>query len=210
MQRNILIKQTATLGVLAAIFVGVSYLAHTYQTWLADLVYAGGIVGAIGFIALTAVFVVFVIPLDLVFLIPIGAVVWGPIPTALMSITGWTLGSGIAFGIGRVFGIRVVEKLIGLERARVVERRIPKHNLFGTVILLRMLVSIDILSYALGLFTTMPWRLYILATVIGVTPFGFYFAYAGTLPFWYQIAAVAGAVMLASIVLFQYGIQREP
>jgi len=194
----------------AAAFVGVSYLAHLYEPEIAAIVNGGGAAGVVGFVVLTAVFVIFVIPLDLVFLVPLGAVVWGPVPTALMSIAGWTLGAAVAFGIARLFGARVVERLIGLKRVRAVESRIPKHHLFGSVILLRMMVSVDILSYALGLFSTMPWGLYIIATAIGVTPFGFYFAFAGVLPMWYQVAAVGGALALATLVFLKYGIQREP
>lgn len=210
MESKQLFKQIASLALLALVFIAVSYAAQHYKTELASVVQSGSILGPAGFILLTAVFVVFIIPLDIAFLIPIGANVWGPIPTALMSIIGWVLGAAVAFAIARKFGVGVVEKLIGLERVRVVERRIPKHNLFGSVILLRMLVSVDILSYALGLFSAMPWGQYVLATAIGVAPFGFYFSYAGTLPFWYQVAAIAIAVMLATIVLIKYGIRREP
>ena len=210
MEPKQLFKQVASLVALALVFVAVSYAAQHYKTELAGIVESGGIAGIAGFILLTAVFVVFIIPLDIAFLIPIGANVWGPVPTALMSITGWTLGAAVAFAIARRFGVGVVEKLIGLERIHAVERRIPKRNLFGSVILLRMLVSVDILSYALGLFSTMPWGQYVLATMIGVAPFGFYFAYTGTLPFWYQIAAIAVAVILATVVLVKYGVQREP
>ncbi len=50
------------------------------------------------------------------------------------------------------------EKLIGLKRAQGVEKRILKSNLFLSFIVLRLLVSVDILSYALGLFSKMPWE----------------------------------------------------
>lgn len=210
MESKSLFKQIGALIVLAIIFVVVSYAAQQYKTDLASIIKGGGMVGMFGFILLTALFVIFIIPLDIAFLIPIGVAVWGPVPTALMSISGWTLGAAAAFAIARRFGAGVVKKLIGLERIQAVERRIPKHNLFGSVILLRMLVSVDILSYAIGLFSRMPWGQYVLATMIGVAPFGFYFAYTGALPFWYQIAAIAAAVILATLVLVKYGIQREP
>lgn len=209
MRKNLL-KQILALVALAAAFVMVSYLAHVFKAQLADIVQAGGVIGILGFVALTAIFVVFVIPLDIVFLIPIGVVVWGPVPTAFMSITGWTLGAAVAFSIARVFGGGVVGRLIGLSRVQAIERRIPKRNLFGAVVVLRMLVSVDILSYALGLFSTMPWKQYVFATLLGVTPFGFYFAFAGTLPLWYQVAAIGIAVVLASAIILIYGMRREP
>ena len=204
------IKRAAMLVLFVFVFVGASYLAHAHKAQLARIVQTGGVVGIGGFILLTSGFVVFVIPLDIVFLIPVGVAVWGPIPTAFMSITGWTLGAAAAFGIARTFGVGVVRKIVGLENVRAVERRVPKHHLFGAVIFLRALVSVDLLSYALGLFSTMPWGQYVLATAIGVAPLGFYFAYAGTLPFWYQLAAVAAVFALAAFAFVKYGAQRAP
>lgn len=203
-------KQLASLALLALLFVMVSFSAQHFKAEIMSIIRSGGVIGPATFILLTAIFVVFIIPLDIAFLIPIAAAIWGPVPTALMSITGWTLGAAIAFAIARRFGTGIVEKLIGLKRVYAVERRIPKRNLFGTVILLRILVSVDILSYALGLFSTMPWGQYVLATMIGVAPFGFYFAYAGTLPFWYQIIALVAGVLLTTVILVKYGIEREP
>lgn len=210
MGSNPLSKQTLYLLALAAVFLLVSYLAQHYHTELALVVRSGGILGIFGFVLLTAIFVIFVIPLDIVFLIPIGATVFGPTSTAFMSIVGWTLGAAVAFGIARYFGRPVVERLIGLGRVHIVERRIPKRNLFLGVVVLRMAVSVDILSYALGLASSMSWSSYIVATIIGVTPFGFFFAYTGSLPFMYRVFAILGAVLFATLFLFKYGIQREP
>ncbi|MDE1925485.1 MAG: TVP38/TMEM64 family protein [Patescibacteria group bacterium] len=210
MASNPLYKQIASLLALAAIFLFVSYFAQRYHSELALIVTRGGVFGIVGFIMLTAVFVVFVIPLDIAFLIPIGAAVFGPLPTALMSIAGWTLGAAAAFGIARYFGKPVVERLIGLERVRAVEQRIPKRNLFWSVVVLRMLVSVDILSYALGLVSSMSWGSYVAATAIGVMPFGFFFAYTGTLPLLYRVCAIFGAVLLATFFLLKYGVRREP
>ena len=210
MSKKTLIKEIISFLVLAIIFVAVSFFASQHKDQLAGVVGAGGILGIFGFIILTAIFVIFVIPLDIAFLIPLGAHIWGPIPTAGMSIAGWVLGSAVAFGAARRFGAPLVEKLIGLDRIRVIEKRMPKRDLFLSVIALRLLVSVDILSYALGLFSRMGWGSYILATAIGVTPFGFYFAYTSILPFWYQIAAIGAAVLLASVIVVRYGIQREP
>ena len=205
-----LIKNLAMFASFGAAFLIVSALAHQYEAPISDLVHSGGFFSVTGFIALTAIFVIFVIPLDIVFLIPIGASVWGPIPTALMSITGWTIGSAIAFLIARKLGVGVIEMLIGLDRVRAIESRIPKNNLFWGVVALRMLVSVDILSYALGLFSAVELPTYILATMIGVTPFGFYFAFSGALPFWYQFAAIAAAVGMAMFTFLKFGLSREP
>ncbi len=201
-------KQLSTLVILAVAFIGVSFLAHTYHSEISVIMHSGGVWGIIFFIFLTAIFVIFVIPLDIVFLIPIGAVVYGPIPTALMSITGWTLGAAAAFAIARYFGKGFVGKLLGLDRVRAIGERIPKRNMFWTVFILRMLISVDILSYALGLFSDMSWGIYVFATMLGVAPFGFYFAYAGSLPLWYQLGAVIIAIIIATIIVMKYTQRR--
>lgn len=210
MSTRIFLTQFLALATFATIFVVMSVLANTYKLEIASVVHTGYGLGEIIFITLTALFVVFIIPLDIVFLIPVGVSLWGPIPTALMSISGWVVGSIIAFYIARRWGTPVVEKLVGLKRIRAVEQRIPKKNLFWSVVTLRLLVSVDVLSYALGIFTTMPLGKYILATAVGVTPFGFYFAWAGTLPVAYQILAISAAFFLVIFVFVRYGISREP
>ncbi len=210
MSRNKLLKQIGYLIGFATVFVLISYFARTNEATLTAIVHSGGVFGIIGFITLTAIFVIFVIPLDVVFLIPLGSAVWGVVPTALMSIAGWTIGSAIAFALARIFGVPLVERIVGLKRIHTIESHIPKRNLFWSVVFLRLAVSVDILSYALGLFSRMQWKQYVLATLIGVTPFGFYFAYAGALSFWYQILAMVLALALATIALLVYKIQREP
>lgn len=199
----------AALTLFATAFILVSHFAQTHKAALAAFLEGDSGIGVILFIALTALFVVFVIPLDVVFLIPLGTALFGPVPTALMSITGWTLGAGIAFLLARRFGAPLVGRIVSLERVRRLEARLPRRRRFGAVVLLRMLVSVDILSYALGLASAMPLSSYLAATAIGVAPFGFYFAYAGALPFWYQAGAIALALILASAVLAAAGRARE-
>ncbi|HUX80948.1 MAG TPA: VTT domain-containing protein [Candidatus Paceibacterota bacterium] len=210
MSPALLVKQLTALLALAAVFVIASLVAEHYRSVLIGFVGTNGVFGMSAYIFLTALFVIFVIPLDIALLIPLGTIIWGPLLTALMSITGWTLGAALAFGIARRFGAPLVGRLIGFSRVRTIENRIPKKNLFLMVIFLRMLVSVDILSYALGLFSTMSWGSYIIATTIGVAPFGFYFAYTGTLPIVYRFVAIALAFFLATFAIVRYGIEREP
>ena len=204
---SVTLKQIILFFVFVMVFILVSFIVRHYGVVLVDSIRAGGIVGLVAFVLLTAVFVICIIPLDIIVLIPVGVAVWGSVLTAFLSIAGWTLGAAIAFIIARRLGVGIVQKIVGLERIHAAEQRIPKHNLFWSVVLLRMLVSVDILSYVLGLFSVMSWRQYILATAIGVTPFGFYFAYAGALPFWYQVLAMGAALILVTVVVVRYRIR---
>lgn len=191
------------LGLVVA-FILVSYVVRKYQTDIQFLLVHGALLGRVLFIFLTALFVIFIIPLDIVFLIPVGVSLWGPIATACMSILGWTMGALVAFGIAKKWGLPAVALIVGENRVDALRSRIPTKNLFWSVMLLRMLVPVDLLSYALGIFSDMPWGSYVLATLIGVAPFGFFFAFAGTLPPWYQIGAFLGAFVLVTVVLTKY------
>jgi len=102
-----LVKQILSFLLLGVVFIGVSILTEHNSAILAEIIGYGGLWTIPFFIFLTALFVIFVIPLDIVLLIPLGLVVWGPIPTAILIITGWTLGSAVAFLIARKLGAPV-------------------------------------------------------------------------------------------------------
>ena len=78
---------------------------------------------------------------------------------------------------------------------------VPK-NPFWSVVLLRLVVPMDVISYVLGLFTDIGWLKYAAATAIGLTPSAFLLAYLGKLPNAYEISAVgAGVILVAMSVL---------
>ena len=198
-----MIRTLLTVALVLCIFGTVSVLATQHQVWLSSYIVRGGTISLLSFTLLTALFVVFVIPLDLVFLIPIGTAVFGPTITAALTICGWTLGAAIAFMIARQWGRPVVGRIINLKRLATVESRLPAGDLFWTVVGLRLLISVDILSYALGLMSTMRFHRYVLATLIGVTPFGIFFAYTDILPLPYRLATIGGAFILVSLIFWR-------
>ena len=61
-----------------------------------------------------------------------------------------------------------------------------------------MVIPVDGLSYILGLFSKMSLKSYTLATIIGLTPFAFIWAYFGGMNFYYQIILflVAGILIV--------------
>ena len=76
-----------------------------------------------------------------------------------------------------------------------IEKKLPAHHLFWWVVAMRMVVSVDVLSYLLGLTITMSYLRYTIATLIGVTPFAFVFAYASALPLPYMLVAIVLALL---------------
>ncbi len=134
--------------------------------------------GALIFIFLEITSIV-IAPVSTVFLIPVAADIFGPILTALFSILGWTIGSIVAFGIARRFGRPVLEKIIDPKKLEKYRNYISSDAEFATVVFLRILLPIDIISYAVGFLTVMRFKKYVIATIIGVTPFSFIYSYGG-------------------------------
>ena len=135
-------------------------------------------------------------------LIPVAARAWGRVPTALVTTAGWTLGSLIAFLIARRWGYPIVKKLTSRERIRQVGKYIPD-DLFWSIVLLRLVMPMDVMSYVLGLLTDISWSRYMLATAMGLTPSAFVLAYLGKLPNAYEIImlGVALAVIVAAVLI---------
>jgi uncharacterized membrane protein YdjX (TVP38/TMEM64 family) len=134
-------------------------------------------------------------------LIPIAAKAWGRIPAALVTTVGWTIGSLLAFLIARRWGASAVKKITSYERVTRLKKYIPD-NLFWSVVLMRAVMPMDVISYVLGLFTDMSWQSYLGATALGLLPSALLLAYLGKLPNAYEIFTVClGVLAVAWLVL---------
>jgi uncharacterized membrane protein YdjX (TVP38/TMEM64 family) len=127
-------------------------------------------------------------------LIPVAVRVWGRVSAALATTAGWTAGSLIAFLIARRWGYPVVRKITSVERVRAMRRYIPE-DLFWSIVLVRLVLPMDVISYVLGLFTDIEWPKYVVATALGLTPSAFVLAYFGKLPNAYEIMTFGVAAM---------------
>ncbi len=143
-------------------------------------------------------------PLTALPLVPIAAQVFGPFITGLLSIAGWTLGAVIAFGIARTLGAPLAERLTAVERIAMRLAGMPVGHRLLLLVVLRMVVPVDIASYALGVIPTIRFSEYLLTTIVGVAYFSFVFAYLGTAALegqWLFFALVG----VGSAVLFYFG-----
>jgi uncharacterized membrane protein YdjX (TVP38/TMEM64 family) len=131
-------------------------------------------------------------------LIPVAADAWGRILAALITTAGWAVGSLMAFLIARRWGYPVVKKLTSRERLRQLAKYIPD-DLFWSVVLLRVVMPMDVLSYVLGLLTDLSWNRYVIATALGLLPSAFLLTYLGHLRHGYEIIMfVIGAGVVAA------------
>lgn len=191
----------ATLTVIS-IFIGVSIFAKQYGDLLQEISYFEGYIGVLLYIAITIIAVV-VAPISTIPLLPLAVSLWGSFFAAVLSIIGWTIGAVIAFWIARNFGKPLIGKIVSLEKIQRIENIIPKSNIFVSILLLRMTLPVDVLSYALGLFSSVSFRLYFIATIIGVTPFAFFFSYAVLFPVEFQLLFV-----LLTMIILAVGYRR--
>jgi len=150
--------------------------------------------GAFVFVMLEIISIV-IAPVSTIFLIPVAAEIFGPFITALLSVLGWTIGSIIAFGIARRFGRPVLEKIVEPEKLEKYRNYITADMEFLTVLFLRAMLPVDVVSYAVGLFTSMRFGKYLLATIIGIAPFSFIYSYGGE-------AFLMGDYVLFTLIIF--------
>ncbi len=189
-------KFNAAIGIFIILmfFIVTSYFVQT------NLEYVRGLIGT-GLISMVIYIIILIIatviaPVNAVPIMPIASNIWGWAITGILNVIGWTLGALIAFVLSRKYGVPLVKKFISLKNIEKFEKMIPEENIFWSIVFFRMSIPVDILSYLLGLFSHIKFRTYALATVIGVIPFAFVFAYAGTLQLRYQILAFLIAVII--------------
>jgi len=188
-------QEYASLALVGGALAAAVWLARSHANTLGQFIDEHDVQGVVVYIVLNILDAV-VLPGATLPLIPIAARVWGHVPAALVTTIGWTAGSIIAFCIARRWGSPIVKKLTSMERVKRLRRYVPK-NPFWSVVLLRMIVPMDVISYVLGLFTEMSLPTYALATALGLTPSAFILAYIGRMPRAYDILmfGIGGAVL---------------
>lgn len=139
-------------------------------------------------------------PLTVLPLVPLMAPILGPFTTMVASYVGWAGGAIVAFLVARKYGQSVVYRFIAKEQVDALSKYVTGDTGFFTLVALRIVLPVDGLSYALGLFTTVSFRAYTYSTLIGIFWFSCAFAYLGN-----SIAegnyVLLAAVSVASIVI---------
>ncbi len=121
---------------------------------------------------------VVLLPFSSLPLLPLAVRAYGVVPTALLSAAGWWVGCLIAFQIARL-GRRQLERFTSLAAVDNIEAKVPEDIGFGGIVLLRMILPVDIVSFAHGLLKRLRFRTYAGASLVGIVPFAFGWSYAG-------------------------------
>ncbi len=193
-------REILIIIIIIFLFVIASYLSHKYSAYLHNLIIPQATLGIAVYI-LVMMTAVIVAPFETLPLLPVAVTIWGTNLAAIFTIIGWTIGALVAFGLARSFGQRIICRFVSkcdLDEWRVI---LPKKGIFWLIILARIILPVDIISYAVGLFTKTHWFPYLIATLIGIIPFAYIFAYGANLPTVWQ--AIFGLAILP-IVIFGY------
>jgi uncharacterized membrane protein YdjX (TVP38/TMEM64 family) len=121
-------------------------------------------------------------------------------------IIGWTLGAQIAFYLGRYAMDKVHAWFPNMYKHNYIEKLIDENHVYFSIIFLRMAMPVDILSYALGLFTPkITAKDNLITTLIGITPFAFVFAYASEMK---NLSVMLLGVSLVLLVLYIFYVRK--
>ncbi len=210
------IKEIIVLSGLLIAFLGVSAFSRVFSEDLKALIGFRFPYGLLSYSFLLILGEVFV-PGSTLPLVPIAAMLWGSRLSAYATILGWMISAIIAFALARHYGRRLVNRIISQEEVEHIGRSIPDENLFWSVILFRIIFPVDLVSYALGLFTNMRWIAYLLSTVLGLVPYAFFLTHIVVWPRPYRLSAETGGIILTVLgylwvrrrVLFQLKKKRE-
>ncbi|OGB09544.1 MAG: hypothetical protein A3E79_10600 [Burkholderiales bacterium RIFCSPHIGHO2_12_FULL_61_11] len=197
-------KTKIILGVialaLALVALGVWQLEWD-MSWLKSWIGQHPVLGAGIYFVLVAASVV-LLPFSSLPLLPFATQNFGVVLTALLSAAGWWTGCLIAFQIARL-GRRYLERITSMRAVDRIEDKIPDDVGFGGIVVLRMILPVDVVSFALGLLKRLPFRTYAVASLIGILPFAFAMSYAGGqlgagkfLPFALVVAGMVAAVLV--------------
>ncbi|MCI4427819.1 MAG: TVP38/TMEM64 family protein [Burkholderiales bacterium] len=163
-------------GWVVSLFTAAVLLAREYSAPIQAVLQAHPRLAIVVFIvtSVVAVLVPFLTNLPLV---PLAVLAWGPAWTASLLLSGWVAGAALSFVLGRYAGRFILRHFPSAKRHANIDRLIhPRHRL-ASLIMLRMTFPVDVLSYALGMFsrsTTLTEN--VVSTALGAAPFAVLFA----------------------------------
>jgi len=207
MKKSNITHSVIALFLVILIFILASYFTNKYSVEIEQLI-GGGFVGMLIYVTLNIIEVI-IAPVNILPAIAIASNIWGWFITGILTTLGWTIGAFGAFVIARKWGAPLINRFLSLGRLHDLEKRINPKNVFWSIVLARIVMPADLLSYALGLFSKIDTKKYVLATAIGVTPLAFILAYMGSLPLELQIIGfIAIGILLVTGIIIRSKIKK--
>jgi uncharacterized membrane protein YdjX (TVP38/TMEM64 family) len=194
------------------LFVALSQWSQQHAELLTELTNQAGVIGVVSYVAILAASIIFA-PLGTGFLLPVAANSYGPVLAAVYSILGWTIGSVGSFWVARHFGFEKLKKTPLIQRIHSYESSVPRRYFYGLIVLFRMALPVDAVSYALGFASTISYPAFLVTTVLGITPMAFVFVFAATSSMAIQITVSVLTTLLflvATYFVYREYIQTSP
>ena len=142
--------------------------------WVKQFGYWGPLV-----IILFMVLQMFMVVVNVLAIIIITILVYGPLWGGLIAFSGIMLASIIGYGVGRWAGSALVHKLLGRKAAKKVEEQVDRYGLWAVAIARVIpIISNDAISFVAGSTALGFWK-FLLATTAGVVPLICLIAYFG-------------------------------
>jgi uncharacterized membrane protein YdjX (TVP38/TMEM64 family) len=196
----------AWLLVVAAALVGSLFLVRHHEESIEGFIDQNPLAGLLLYFLLNVLDAVLA-PGATLPLIPVAAHAWGRVGAAVVTTAGWTAGSLVAFLIARRWGVPIVRRLTSMQRLRRLQHYAPE-DLFWSIVVVRLVLPMGVISYVIGLFSDIGWGRYVVATALGLTPSAFLLAYLGRLPHAYELIALG--IALTAIVTYLIAVRRRP
>lgn len=194
-------KSLVSLVIIVFLFFCFSYLVQNYLDFFKGYL-DFGFFGMFVYLFISFLVTVFA-PVSNFPLVPIASNLWGWPVAGLLDLIGWYAASIVAFVIARKYGSKIVSRLVPIDNITRLESMISEKDRFWAAVILRLLVPVDLVSYAFGLFSKISFRTYALSSLIGIAPYAFAIAYVGSLNLITQIIALlAGGILLLIVWIF--------
>lgn len=148
--------------------------------------------------ALLMVLQALVAPLPALVLTFANGLAFGTFLGGMLSLVSASLAAAVSFWIARLLGRGPVEALVGRAHLGSADRWFLRWGAYAVLVArLVPVISFDIISYAVGLTRMGFWR-FMLATMVGMSPATFLYAYlGGQAPQYVQVLLVAFGVVIA-------------
>lgn len=196
----VIIAGLITLGYFILVWTGVWEKINSVEK-LRDVILSWGFWGRLGFVAIQFLQVTF-LPLPSTVTVIAGALVYGPLQASLLSLAGILLGSIFAFFLGRVFGKKLVEFMVGEKTCAKWTKFLSDAKYSFFIMMLLPIFPDDVLCLVAGL-TNMSWAFFTITNLI-CRPIGIltvsYFG-SGTLIPYHGWGLVAWAFIIAGIIV---------
>ncbi|MBE7075737.1 MAG: TVP38/TMEM64 family protein [Clostridiales bacterium] len=207
-----ILRSLLVISILAVILVLAYFILKWTGAWeyinsvekIRQLILSLGFWGRFAFVMIQFLQVTF-LPIPSAVSTVAGVLIYGPLETALLSLSGVLFGSVVAFWLGRQFGRKVVVFMIGEESCTKWANFLTNAKYSFVVMMLLPIFPDDVLCLVAGL-TNMSWRFFVLTNIIS-RPIGIfltcYFGSGQIIPY-HGWGLVVWAVLIVGVVLLLY------